>query len=67
MRGLRRGLIQSLEAAGFAKSEIMEHPDIKSNKAYELYRDQYRHLAPDHPERVAAMQYRAHRVGVFSS
>lgn len=67
MHGLRRGLIQSLEAAGFAKSEIMEHLDIRSNRAYELYRDQYRHLAPDHPERLAAMQYRAHRVGVSNS
>ena len=58
VHGLRRGLIQSLEEAGFTQSEIMAHLDIRSNHAYQLYADQYRHLPPDHPDRLAAIQFK---------
>ena len=61
VHGLRRGLIQSLEEAGFSQSDIMVHLDIKSNQAYRLYADQYRHLPPDHPDRLAAIQFRRGR------
>ena len=57
VHGLRRGLSQTLEEAGFSRSAIMQHMDVVSAKAYNLYRDTLRHLPPDHPDRAAALKF----------
>ena len=57
VHGLRRGLSQTLEEAGFERSAIMQHMDIVSSRAYNLYRDTIRHLPLDDPIRVSALQF----------
>ena len=44
VHGLRRGATQSLEAAGFSQSAIMDHLDMVSASTYQRYRDPTRHL-----------------------
>ena len=44
VHGLRRGVTQALEAAGFSQSAIMEHLDMRSASTYQRYRDATRHL-----------------------
>ena len=44
VHGLRRGAAQSLEAAGFSQSAIMDHLDMRSASTYQRYRDVTRHL-----------------------
>ena len=44
VHGLRRGVTQALEAAGFSQSAIMDHLDMCSASTYQRYRDVTRHL-----------------------